>query len=216
MATVTYSVTVKDARSIGDGRLDNVVTSAGCASASDCETLHEYGNYTFAKTSDPASGHAVKAGDRITYTLTIAQSGAAPAKGTVVDDLSKVLDDATWAGDQKATSGTVTRTGTTLTWTGDLAVGQVVTVTYSVLVTGNGDKRIANVVTSPDNDAVCVPAPDQNPDCATSHRVDDPAGTAGLASTGSTIGWGVGGLGGILLAAGGVLLLLRRRRIRTT
>lgn len=216
VATVTYSVTVKDARSIGDGRLDNVVTSAGCASASDCETLHEYGNYTFAKTSDPASGKAVKAGDRITYTLTIAQSGAAPAKGTVVDDLSKVLDDATWAGDQKATSGTVTRTGTTLTWTGDLAVGQVVTVTYSVLVTGNGDKRIANVVTSPDNDAVCVPAPDQNPDCATSHRVDDPAGTAGLASTGSTIGWGVGGLGGILLAAGGVLLLLRRRRIRTT
>lgn len=215
VAKITYSVTVKDARSMGDGKLDNVVTSEGCATAADCETLHEYGNYTFSKTSNPASGHAVKTGDRITYTVTIAQSGAAPAKGTVVDDLSKVLDDATWVGDQKATSGTVTRAGTSLTWTGDLAVGQVVTVTYSVIVTGAGDKRIANVVTSPDNDAVCVPAPDQNPDCATNHRVDDP-GAAALASTGSTIGWGVAGLAGILLAAGGVLLFLRRRRISNT
>lgn len=212
VAKITYSVTVKDARSIGDGKLDNVVTSDGCEATSDCETVHEYGNYTFAKTSNPASGHAVKTGDRITYTLTIAQSGAAPARGNVVDDLSKVLDDATWAGDQKATSGTVTRSGTSLTWTGDLAVGQVVTVTYSVVVTGDGDKRIANVVTSPDKDAVCVPAPDQNPDCATSHRVDDPAAPAGLASTGSTVGWGIGGIAGGLLAAGAALLLIRRRR----
>ncbi|WP_089878480.1 MULTISPECIES: DUF7927 domain-containing protein [unclassified Leifsonia] len=217
VAKITYSVTVKDARSMGDGTLDNVVTSDGCAPASDCETVHRFGSYTFAKTSDPASGHAVKTGDRITYTLTIAQFGAAPVTGgNVVDDLSKVLDDATWTGDQRATSGTVTRAGSTLTWTGDLAVGQVVTVTYSVVVTGDGDKQIANVVTSPDGDAFCVPAPDKNPDCATSHRVDDPAVTAGLASTGSTIGWGVGGLAGILFAAGGALLFLRRRRISNT
>jgi uncharacterized repeat protein (TIGR01451 family) len=210
VATVTYSVTVKESKAIGDGRLDNVVTSQGCDPVSDCETIHHYGNYTFSKTSNPASGHTVKPGDRIDYTVTVAQTGDAAVKGTVVDDLSKVLDDANWVGNEKATSGTVVRSGNTLTWTGNLAVGQVVTVTYSVTVTGNGDKSLANIVTSPDKDAVCVPAADQNPDCTTNHQVDPPA--AGLASTGSDIaGWLILSLG--LISAGLSTVILRRRRI---
>ncbi|WP_223692698.1 DUF7927 domain-containing protein [Leifsonia poae] len=209
VAKVTYSVTVKAARAMGDGRLDNVVTSAGCAPVSDCETVHTYGNYTFSKTSDPAPGAIVKPGDRIVYTVTVAQTGDAPTSGTVVDDLSGVLDDAAWTGDEKATSGTVTRSGNALTWTGNLAVGQIVTITYSVTVTGDGDKTITNVVTSPDADAVCVPAADANPDCRTSHLVDPPA--VGLADTGLDVaGWLLAALG--VTGAGIAALVLRRRR----
>jgi hypothetical protein len=58
----------------------------------------------------------------------------------------------------------VIRDGNKLTWHGDLAIGQVVTITYSVTVNDNGDGAIKNVVTSPDKTAACVPAADQNPD----------------------------------------------------
>jgi LPXTG-motif cell wall-anchored protein len=95
-------------------------------------------------------------------------------------------------------------------------VGQVVTITYSVLVTGAGDKSIANVVTSPDADGTCVPAPDQNPDCATKHHVDPGAaattGGSSLASTGSDItGWVMGAVA--LIAAGLATVVVRRRRM---
>ncbi|MFP3466809.1 hypothetical protein [Leifsonia sp. SIMBA_070] len=211
VAHVTYSVTVNGTQA-GDGSLVNVVTSEGCRDASECTTTHHTeGRYTFSKTSDPASGKTVKPGDRIHYTVRVTQTGGTAVTGHLTDDLSKVLDDANWAGDEKATSGTVKRDGDHLTWTGPLAVGQVVTITYSVVVTGAGDETIANAVTSPDAIASCVPAPDKNPGCATKHTVD-PAAVAALASTGSTIGWGAGGLAVVLLAVGGVLMLIRRRR----
>lgn len=214
--TITYAVKVAGG---GDTTIRNVVTappgSGGrCVDATDtdpgCSTIHKYGGYTFSKTSDPASGSMVKPGDRIRYTLTVAQTGTSPVTGHLTDDLSRVLDDATWAGDETASAGSVQRHGDRLTWSGELSVGQVVTIHYSVVVTGDGDRAIANAVTSPDAEAACVPAPDGNPGCATKHLVD-PVGVAGLASTGSTIGWTIGGVGAILLAAGGVLLLTRRR-----
>jgi len=208
VAKITYSVTVKDAASLGDYRLDNVVTSPGCRLESDCRTDHHVGKYEFSKTSDPKSGAAVKPGDTIAYTVTVRQIGEAATRGTVTDDLSKVLDDATWVGNEKATSGTVVRAGNTLSWSGDLAVGQVVTITYSVKVTGNGDKQLRNVVTSPDTTATCVPAADGNRDCTTNHHMDPP----GLASTGSDIAGWVAILGLALLGGGAGALILRRRR----
>jgi len=216
-ATITYAVKVVGG---GDTTIRNAVTappgSGGlCVDATDsapgCETIHKYGGYTFSKTSDPASSTAVKPGDRITYTVTVTQTGTSPVTGHLTDDLSKVLDDATWAGDEKASAGAVSRSGNRLTWTGELAVGDVVTITYSVIATGDGDGTIANTVTSPDAVAACVPAPDHNRGCATTHRVTDPADPSGLASTGSTIGWGVGILAAVLLATGAALLLIRRR-----
>jgi len=217
VVTITYQVKVVGG---GDTTVRNAVTappgSGGwCIDGTDtspgCETIHKYGGYTFSKTSDPASGAAVKIGDRVRYTVTVTQTGASAVTAHLTDDLSKVLDDATWAGDEKASTGTVTRGGDRLIWTGDLAVGQVATITYSVIVTGDGDKTIANVVTSPDVTAACIPAPDGNPDCTTTHRIVDPA-VSGLASTGSTVSWGIGGAAAVLLAAGAVLMLIRRRR----
>jgi fimbrial isopeptide formation D2 family protein len=139
------------------------------------------GYYEFSKTSDPTPGTTVGIGDVVTYTVRIHQRGdGAVEHARISDDLSAVLDDATWDDDlQVRTGGTATRTGATLVWTGPLAVGQVVTLTYSVTVTGAGDDSLDNVVTTcaagtaDCTPGTCVPAPDQNPDCATSHPIGD-------------------------------------------
>ncbi|MGN6125627.1 MAG: DUF7507 domain-containing protein, partial [Humibacter sp.] len=214
--TITYSVKVVGG---GDTTLKNVVTSPNpdgtCVAAPDgtpgCQTVQKYGGYTFSKTSDPASGKTIEIGDRIDYTVTVTQTGDAAVTAHVSDNLADVLDDATWVGNQKASTGTVARNGNTLTWSGDLAVGQKATITYSVTVTGGGNGSVVNVVTSPDKTAACVPAADQNPDCTTTHPID-PGAQAGLADTGSNVaGWVAGGLG--LLLAGLALAVIRRRRL---
>ncbi|MFK4761530.1 hypothetical protein ACI3KS_11395 [Microbacterium sp. ZW T5_45] len=205
VATITYSVTVTAA---GDRMLTNVVTSPGCTDS--CTTEHGVGGYVFSKSSNPKSGSTVANGSTITYTVTVRHTGIAPVPGAnVVDDLSRVLDDATWSGDQKASSGTLTKTGSTLSWTGDLAVGQVVTITYSVKVTGAGDRDIANLVTTDDIGGSCDPTGS----CTTDHRVPPPTG---LAITGGSIAWTVVAAGGVALLIGAGLLIASRRRRRET
>jgi fimbrial isopeptide formation D2 family protein/uncharacterized repeat protein (TIGR01451 family) len=211
--TITYSVTVTGA---GNTTLANVVTTpseAGdCVTAADgteeCRTIHKTGGYVFAKTADPASGTTVRAGDTVTYTVTVTQRGeGAVTDAIVTDDLSGVLDDATWNNDQTATAGAVDRSGNTLTWVGDLSVGQTVTITYSVHVTAAGPAQLRNVVTSPDERAICDP----EDVCVTQHDV--PAPPPGLAVTGGTIAWTAGGLAGLLLLIGAAALFIHRRRL---
>lgn len=165
VVTITYSV---DVTADGDSLLTNVVTSDGCASDEDCTTSHQAGRYTVSKTSTPAPGSTVQVGDSVVYTVEIRQEGAAALTGVVVtDDLSDVLDDATW-NEVGASAGVASLAATTLTWTGDLAVDQVVTITYRVTVTAAGDMTLLNQVT-PDEAGECIAAPDQNPDCTTTH-----------------------------------------------
>jgi len=211
VVTITYSVTVTGA---GNTTLANVVTSpspAGeCVAAEDgtedCRTVHKTGGYVYAKTADPASGSTVHEGEKVTYTVTVTQRGeGAVTDAIVTDDLSGVLDHARWNDDAAATGGTVTRDGDVLTWTGDLAVGQTVTITYSVTVTATGKAELRNVVTSPDERAICDP----DGVCVTTHEVPP---VPPLAITGGTIGWGAAGAAGILLIAGAVLFLVRKRR----
>ncbi|MFE4517312.1 hypothetical protein ACFRMQ_24315, partial [Kitasatospora sp. NPDC056783] len=168
-ATITYSVTVKPG---GDAELVNAVLSPGCATAPDggtpgCTTHHDVGSYTFSKVSDPKSGSTVQVGDKVTYTVTVNQHGKAEIKGaTVVDDLSKVLDDAGYNGDVKASSGAAEVKDGKLTWTGDLPVGGTTTITYSVTVNGGGDTKLHNTVTTTDNKrGTC----DQTIGCETDH-----------------------------------------------
>ncbi|CAN7170292.1 SpaA isopeptide-forming pilin-related protein [Microbacterium sp. LjRoot45] len=125
-------------------------------------------NYRVQKTSTPASGTAVKPGDTIAYTLTVQQTGNAPANASLTDDLSDVLDDAT-VGTVAASSGTATLSGSTLAWSGTLPVGGTATVTYTATVkdraglAADGDYRLDNVVTSEG----CRAAPQ----CTTTHPV---------------------------------------------
>ncbi|MGI5502806.1 DUF7507 domain-containing protein [Lentzea sp. CA-135723] len=144
-ATVTYTVKVTGA---GDKRLKNVVTSEtpGNNCVDGCTTDTPVAALKLVKKADPAT---TKPGDTVTYTVTITNTGQTVHSGiSVSDDLSGVLDDASWNGDQKASAGSVSFAAPRLTWTGDLAVGASVTVTYSVKVTGAGDKRLKNVVSS--------------------------------------------------------------------
>lgn len=94
-------------------------------------------------------------GDAISYQVKATNTGgsdytvAEPAK--VVDDMTAVLDDATYNTDAVATlPGTPTFASPKLSWAGALKVGQSVTITYSMTATLAGDGILSN--------EACVPA----------------------------------------------------------
>ncbi|GHF16714.1 hypothetical protein GCM10017786_58290 [Amycolatopsis deserti] len=154
--TVTYTVTVHDPDT-GDKRLENVVTNppgigGGCAPGSTdpaCRNVIPVRSFSVTKTADPAEAGL---GDTVTYTVTVTNTGqadyTAETPAGFSDDLSAVLDDATYNND--ATGG-ATYAEPVLSWSGPLAVGQTVTVTYSVTVNdpGTGDHDLANGVSAP-------------------------------------------------------------------
>jgi fimbrial isopeptide formation D2 family protein len=171
VATVTYSVTVHDVVGLnagGDQDLFNPVTSPGCVDAASCSTDNKVSWFTYDKIADPKSGNSVGVGESIKYTIKVTQHGAAAyPNASVVDDLSDVLDDATYGKDAKASDGTVTFKSPTLNWSGDLAVGQTATITYTVTVTGRGSQELVNPVTSTDKGGYC----DKSVGCRTDHLV---------------------------------------------
>ncbi|MFI0975804.1 isopeptide-forming domain-containing fimbrial protein [Streptomyces sp. NPDC021093] len=156
--TVTYSVTINKPLS-GDGQLGNAVVGpedSNCAPGStdpDCETPPGEGGIAelkLKKTSDAKS--PVNPGDTITYTVTVTNSGKAEFEGArFEDDLTGVLDDATYNEDAAATAGNVRYTAPKLTWTGDVPAGGTVTVTYSVTAQLGGDAQLYNEVTAADS-----------------------------------------------------------------
>jgi large repetitive protein len=78
----------------------------------------------------------------------------------VTDDLSAVLDDAAYANEAVATSGTVEVANDTLVWSGPLALGETATITYSVVANlpASGDRTLRNTVLSASAGANCVAA----------------------------------------------------------
>nr|WP_232327855.1 DUF11 domain-containing protein [Kibdelosporangium sp. MJ126-NF4] len=175
-ATVTYSVKVKSPNS-GDNLLTNVVTSdtpgGNCPPGSTdpkCTTTTPVSGLEIVKTVDRQSATP---GDVVKYTVTVRNTGQTPYTGaTFADDLTKVLDDADYLNDGSATVGSVSYAAPKLTWTGDLAVGQTVTVTYSIKVKDpvEGDKKLTNVVTSDTPGGNCPPG-STDPECGTTTPV---------------------------------------------
>ncbi|MFG2911463.1 hypothetical protein ACGF0D_01030 [Kitasatospora sp. NPDC048298] len=111
-------------------------------------TVSEHAGYRLAKTADKAQALP---GDTVKYQVDITNTGNAPITGlNVTDDLSAVLDDATYNGDATATSGKVSYTQPVLGWTGDLPVGGSARVTYTVKVKdpAAGDHTLRNTVVS--------------------------------------------------------------------
>ncbi|MFD5214162.1 GEVED domain-containing protein [Microbacterium sp. NPDC058345] len=141
---ITYSVTVTN---LGDNDLVNVaspVCAPGvlCAPPAEVEILLP--SVTPTKTSDPASGAALQAGDVVTYTLSWTNDGQAAGPLDSTDDLSGVLDDAEITSDPVADRDDIgleldTDAGT-LRVTGELAVGETVTVTYRATIRPDGDR----------------------------------------------------------------------------
>ncbi|GAB3573845.1 hypothetical protein GCM10027406_02920 [Leifsonia lichenia] len=175
---LTYSVTVNaDAR---DAHIVNVLlVPPGGECAESCTTDHPVPGWSLVKSSDPASGSTVQAGQTITYTLTASNPSDAPVGSPMLvqadDDLSAVLDHATLV---EPLDPALTRQGDHLLWAiGGLAVGQTKTVSYSVKVdpTAAG-VLLHNVVTTPPG-GNCVPQGYPNPstelpaECQTHHQV---------------------------------------------
>ncbi|MBN6191290.1 isopeptide-forming domain-containing fimbrial protein [Aneurinibacillus sp. BA2021] len=150
--------------------------------------------FTFAKTVDPATGTAVDPGTVLTYTLTAANTGETVLDPVAItDDLSGVLPSAAYNGDAVATiggasAGAVTVDGATLAWSGSLAVGETVTVTYSVTVTAEGVGTVienaATASATPPGGSVITPPPGttttpvNRPGFSLSKSADPATGTA--------------------------------------
>lgn len=173
--TLTYSVTLVAG---GDGEVRNVAFVPLCDPADDgcdpvtpacdppvggvdpdsgvwcAESESLLPQLTHSKVADttelPADGGVVN------YTVTVTNEGPGVftlgAPGEMTDDLSEVLDDATYNGDAAATTGTVTFNAGAgqIEWSGALGVGDVATITYSVTYDDDaGDQVLLNVACLP-------------------------------------------------------------------
>ncbi len=116
------------------------------------------GTFTVEKTANPGSALP---GDIVTYTVAVTNTGQIPftdeEPASFSDDMSHVLDDASYNGDVSV-GGSLT--GSTLTWAGPLDVGEVLQVTYSVTVDDpmTGDSSLRNVVTPSSRGGECADA----------------------------------------------------------
>lgn len=155
---VTYSVTVDDSVS-GDFSLQNVVTPAapgGACVGDGCATDTAVAAYSVEKTTDVQD---VVGGGEVGYEVTVTNIGLVPytadAPASFVDDLSGVLDDATYNGDASAGAVVI---GDELSWSGALGIGESVTVTYSVTVDRpqNGDQILRNAVVADGPGGACA------------------------------------------------------------
>ncbi len=133
---------------------------------------------------------AASIGDDVTFTVTATNVGArdftADDPALVLDDLTGVLDDATFDG-KVAVDGSKVRASYSeprITWSGPLAVGDTVTLTYTVQLTGDGDMTVTNVAFVPPSPPTgcgdeCPPYDPPTPpasDCAANKNVDPATG----------------------------------------
>ena len=217
--TLTYSVTV--AGDAGGTVLTNVVEGMAVPPGGEelipppSRTEHPVGlpGFTFAKTSDPASGTRIATGSTVTYTLTGVNIGETRLDEVAIhDDLSDVLRSAKLNGDVVTTidGRSVTPAavdGANLTWRGSLAEGETVTIRYSVTVAGDAAgstlRNAATAVATPPGGETISPPPS-----VTEHAVLTPLAVTG----GQILPWTLV-LGLLFLAIGGVLFVRRRRAI---
>ena len=177
----TYKVTV-NTPDAGDHFLDNVVTTppglgsncdagstdAACSTHTPVRSLH---------VTKAASAAVASPGDTVTYTIVVTNTGAVAYDSTspasFTDDLTPVIDDATYQNDESATSGTVSYAAPTLSWSGDLPVGGAATITYSakVFVPIAGDGRLSNVVVTPPGVGGNCATGSSDPGCTTVTQV---------------------------------------------
>jgi uncharacterized repeat protein (TIGR01451 family) len=110
-----------------------------------------------------ASPGEVRPGGTVSYSLEVHNPGADTVVGAVSDDLSGVLDDATYLNDAKSSAGStaLNPSSGTLTWEGVLAAHATATITYSVRVhDGLHGGLLYNGATGPPGSSCTGPDPD--------------------------------------------------------
>ncbi|WP_307044940.1 DUF7927 domain-containing protein [Agromyces ramosus] len=155
----------------------------------------------------------VAPGSKVHYAVTVTNTGGVDIPETegvtVTDDLSDVLDDASYDGNATSDTGSVEVSGTVLTWTGGLAIGESATITYSVTVNADavsGATLVNAAVSDPTLGAVGL-------DGGAADRVVTTTSTVQLlADTGTGIVWTAVLFALLLLSGGAVLMILRRRQ----
>ena len=180
------------------------------ALAADCTTSHPVPAWSLSKVSNPPDGSTVQPGSNVTYTLTVINTSSAVVTGAVVvDDMSKVLANATIAGGLPADTVLAV---TNFTWfVPTLQPGGSASISYTVRINDNAfNATLTNVATPEANSGgECVNA------CSTTTRTKGPAvePPTVLPVTGAQLvlmlQWGA-----MLLAAGLVLVAWRRRATR--
>lgn len=166
--TLTYTVTVAN-DAWGAVLSNGVSVTSDNECIGDCapKTSHPVPGFAVSKTADPPSGAVVASGEVITYHLTATNDGAAAVTGAeVVDDLTEVLNSASYLGTTATVPGSATLNGTALTWKLDsLGPGETATLAYQVKVFEDAsDVTIKNKVTSSAGGAC-------RGECVTTHRV---------------------------------------------
>ncbi|MFJ4044426.1 isopeptide-forming domain-containing fimbrial protein [Microbacterium sp. NPDC089987] len=216
--TITYSVTVNG--DAGGKTLKNTVSGVAVPPGGaeltppPATTENPVGKpgFTFAKTSNPASGTAIATGSTVTYSLTGVNTGETGLDQVVItDDLGKVLAHAKLTGDVVAVVGgrevaAPRIDGTKLSWSGALGLDETVTITYTVAVNdsaaGQTLKNVATASATAPGGVVLDPAAS-----STEHKVLTP-----LAITGGQLAPWALGLATLLSLGGAALMLVRRRR----
>ncbi|MDQ4053273.1 MAG: GEVED domain-containing protein [Actinomycetota bacterium] len=196
--TITYTATLKGG---GDGTVRNVAWSPpggqppgptpDCADPSTtvpcAEEQYELPKLTLRKSSNRTELSAD--GQQLIYTVVVKNEGpgdyTASDPATLTDDLSEVLDDATFdAGSITATVGDATFDTPNLSWTGVLAAGDSATITYSVTYhEGTGDAQVDNSACIPEDEALdpataCTTVRVPGSGLEQTKRSDPPSGTA--------------------------------------
>jgi fimbrial isopeptide formation D2 family protein/LPXTG-motif cell wall-anchored protein len=153
-ATITYSVTLKPG---GDRTVLNTacLTAEATVVGDRCaETQTRMPSLQIEKSADRSTLPSVES--QITYTVIVTNPGpgdyteASPA--TATDDLSAVLDDATFdESSLTASVGDVEFSGTSWQWEGPLEAGESAVIRYSVTYTAEGNHVLENTACVPED-----------------------------------------------------------------
>ncbi len=164
-AIITYSMTVRTPDP-GDkvivDRLSSLASGSTCPPASanpDCAVQVPVLVPALSLSTTAGAGSTTPGGS-VSYTVTIVNSGQTLQDAvTVSEDLTGVLDDASYAGGAAASTGEVTFSSPDLVWTGTLAPGTTATVTFTVTVANPdaGNRILTAAVSSAAPGSTCAP-----------------------------------------------------------
>ena len=146
---VTLNNKVVGSAKVESGDTTNVPSNCVTGNETNCKTSHTTPaaapSFTTVKTSNVGAGMVINQGSNIIYQVKLTNTGDAPVVATMQDDLTNVLLGATFVASSLSASSSIggntppapTFASSKVSWSGTLAVGEVVTISYSLTVKGD-------------------------------------------------------------------------------